>query len=174
MKTCSKCKVPKDESKFRGRRSGCRECEVAYEKTRDINVKRAIWSKSARKMRKEDPKRLNNTRREWFKKNPQKEKGYNLKKNYGLSIEKWNEMFLAQKGVCAICKNKVGGKGLFVDHNHTSGAIRGLLCPSCNAGLGMFKETPGLFKSALDYLESYAPSPSNNYASPELQPAVVV
>lgn len=52
---------------------------------------------------------------------------------YGISLAKYNEMLQAQGGACAIClRPETRGRSLAVDHNHATGAIRGLLCSSCN------------------------------------------
>lgn len=59
-----------------------------------------------------------------------------------------------QGGQCAICG--VSPDKLYLDHCHTTGKIRGLLCSSCNTGLGMFKDHTGNLRSAADYLESTA------------------
>lgn len=52
---------------------------------------------------------------------------------YKITSKEWNELFLRQQGRCAICKKS--GK-LYVDHDHNTGKVRGLLCPSCNGILG--------------------------------------
>jgi hypothetical protein len=67
-------------------------------------------------------------------------------------------MMLAQEGKCALChtdKPNGRGKRLHVDHCHGTGKIRALLCHSCNAGLGAFKDDPALLRAAIDYLEKY-------------------
>lgn len=68
-------------------------------------------------------------------------------------------MLEEQNGVCAICRckekiiNKNGKKWLLaIDHNHKTGKIRGLLCNSCNIGLGRFNEDIKLLKKAIEYL----------------------
>lgn len=58
-------------------------------------------------------------------------------------------MVRVQKGACAICKQT---KKLVVDHNHTTKQIRGLLCSTCNLGLGMFQDNMDLLESAIRYL----------------------
>ena len=63
----------------------------------------------------------------------------NLKRLYGLTIEDYDGMLIAQNGVCAICKEGPSEFRLAVDHNHETGAIRGLLCNSCNVRLGWFE-----------------------------------
>ena len=63
-------------------------------------------------------------------------------------------LFISQNGKCAIC-GKVQeelGKSLAVDHNHETMEVRGLLCASCNLGLGAFSDSPILLKNAIRYL----------------------
>ena len=57
-----------------------------------------------------------------------------IKKNYGLSRIKYDNIFNAQGGKCAICNTD--GRELCVDHDHTTGKVRGLLCHRCNFALG--------------------------------------
>lgn len=57
--------------------------------------------------------------------------------------------------MCAICREKPGDLPLHVDHDHATGAIRGLLCVRCNNALGLFKESHDLFAAAADYLERH-------------------
>ena len=83
---------------------------------------------------------------------------YSIKKNYGVTEEQYLKMFEAQKGCCAICKKQSLQKSgrLAIDHCHITGAVRGLLCVKCNAGLGMLKDNIDLLKSAIVYLESFS------------------
>ena len=79
-----------------------------------------------------------------------------LKVSYGLSIEAYESIFKFQNGACAICKGQnMDGKRLAVDHCHSTGKIRGLLCSNCNNGLGRFKDDHGLLEAALIYLKSH-------------------
>lgn len=77
-----------------------------------------------------------------------------LKKAFGLTLERYNEILDSQHGRCAICGTETpGGRGSFVvDHCHSSDMIRGLLCNACNIGLGHFKDDPRLLLKAIDYL----------------------
>ena len=70
-----------------------------------------------------------------------KSRKQNLKYNYGLSTEDYNLLFMNQNGRCAICDKHQSElqRNLHVDHNHITGEIRGLLCPTCNTGLGRFE-----------------------------------
>jgi len=80
---------------------------------------------------------------------------------------KWTDylsMYDSQKGCCAICKcsihltsqgsSFVKGKIACVDHCHDSLKIRGLLCASCNKGLGQFGDNPVALRNAIEYLEN--------------------
>jgi len=81
-----------------------------------------------------------------------------LKMNYNISIDEYEKLYNEQSGVCAICKKPeirvLNGRPLRlgVDHDHVTGKIRGLLCSSCNTALGLLKEDPSIFISALEYL----------------------
>lgn len=70
--------------------------------------------------------------------NPDKYRDHELKK-YGLSVEDYNAMLIAQEGRCAICKRIKKKLNLAVDHNHKTGAVRGLLCAPCNRHVGWFE-----------------------------------
>lgn len=76
-----------------------------------------------------------------------------LKSKYNISIEEYERLLHKQGGSCAICDTTLFGKKLAVDHDHETGAIRGLLCGNCNRGLGMFKDNPLYLKQAIKYLK---------------------
>ena len=86
-----------------------------------------------------------------------------LQNLYGITIEQRDEMIEQQQGKCAIClSSDPGGRGQWhVDHNHTTGEIRGMLCHLCNIGLGMFKDNPNLLLAAEVYLSH---NPQSAYA----------
>jgi len=83
------------------------------------------------------------------------------KRHYKISFERYCEIFEEQKGQCAICSKEFNNTGidmkrdkLYVDHNHTTGLVRGLLCKTCNVGIGMFKEDINIIKKTINYLEN--------------------
>lgn len=80
-----------------------------------------------------------------------------LRDLYGITIEDYERMFTEQAGRCAICGTHDFGakhaKHFPVDHCHTTGRVRGLLCHSCNLGLGQFKDDPARLVSAIEYLK---------------------
>lgn len=83
---------------------------------------------------------------------------YQLRKKYGITPEDYEAMLRAQNGVCAICGVSGGasarGTNTFsVDHDHVSGAVRGLLCNTCNRALGLFKDNVAVLESAIQYLK---------------------
>ena len=73
-----------------------------------------------------------------------------LQKLYDITTVDYNRILVEQKGRCAICEKD--SEILHVDHNHNSNEVRGLLCGSCNRGLGLFKDSPNILSKALDYL----------------------
>jgi hypothetical protein len=93
------------------------------------------------------------------KKNPEKrkeqDKKYYLKKAFNLSVNEYDALLEKQNGVCAICKKVEIRKNsrLSVDHCHNSNIIRGLLCRTCNLGLGYFYDDTNLLNNAISYLQ---------------------
>ena len=82
-----------------------------------------------------------------------------LKWTYGLEYKDYASMYAHQNGQCMICckkiakyKGKDGVEVACVDHDHESGQVRGLLCRSCNVGLGHFRDDPLLLDAAIEYL----------------------
>jgi hypothetical protein len=86
---------------------------------------------------------------------PEQLKNYTLMTKFKISLEDYEKMLENQHGKCAICKTSKTGnrcKYFAVDHDHTSGKIRGLLCQSCNTGLGFFKDNEYFLAGAINYL----------------------
>lgn len=79
--------------------------------------------------------------------NPDKYRAWELMKKYGLTLEQLSDMKVAQQFRCAWCgihEDELGSgdKGLLVDHCHSTGTIRRLMCPNCNRSEGMLKHSP--------------------------------
>ena len=135
MKKCNKCKLKKSLEEFSlnknskdGHHVICKKCHCAYVT-------------------------------QYYKDNPRKLKNHNLKKNYGISIENYEYLFKQQNGVCAICgkpETRICTKrivqSLSVDHDHSTGIVRGLLCDRCNKAIGLLYHSPELLINAIDYL----------------------
>lgn len=80
-------------------------------------------------------------------------------RRHGITKEDYNCMIDKQDNRCAICAKRFGGEKHnkpHVDHNHTTGKVRGLLCFSCNTGIGQFKDNPAQVLRALNYLNKHA------------------
>lgn len=79
-----------------------------------------------------------------------------LRRNYHISLGEHKKIFQFQGERCAICKRTVptGKPRLAVDHDHTTGLVRGLLCWRCNKTLALFFDRPELFQNAADYLRN--------------------
>lgn len=84
-------------------------------------------------------------------------KWYSLNKKFGLTKEEYQAKEQAQNYVCAICSNKCS-RALAVDHDHSTGKIRGLLCSGCNRGIGYLKDDISILKKAIAYLEQFSSS----------------
>jgi hypothetical protein len=74
---------------------------------------------------------------------------------YGVTVEEYNVIFEIQKGRCKICgiHNLESYRPLVVDHNHTTGKFRGLLCSQCNQGIGLLQDSYELCDKASAYLK---------------------
>ncbi len=86
------------------------------------------------------------------------QKAYNANtrhRRYGLSAEEYEGLIALQGSACGICgEPPVDGGTLFIDHDHKTGAPRGLLCSRCNTGLGFFSDDPDRLRSAASYVDS--------------------
>lgn len=89
-------------------------------------------------------------------------RGRNLLRSYKLSEDAYRALLESQGGVCALCGIRpTRGDVFMVDHNHaccpgpkTCGScVRGLLCPACNSGLGLFRDNPEALRKAVTYVD---------------------
>lgn len=79
-----------------------------------------------------------------------------LAHRYGLTPDEYAEMVAAQHNRCAICGDTpTAGKSLHIDHDHESGAVRGLLCGHCNRAIGLFRDSPDVIEMAAAYLRHF-------------------
>jgi len=99
-------------------------------------------------------KRVLELAKKWRADNPERTKAIRLKK-YGVTLDQFNQVLKDQNGVCAICGCKHKNKLIFpvLDHCHSSGKFRGILCALCNKALGLFKDDVGRLAKAIKYLE---------------------
>ena len=79
---------------------------------------------------------------------------------FGISVEQYDAILAAQGGGCAICGSADAdrrGHRLHIDHCHTTGVVRGILCAACNTTLGKFGDDAGRLRRAADYLDRFKP-----------------
>ena len=129
-----------------------KEYQKQWEKDNPRN--RTEWGKQYYKDNKE---KINKRFNQWAKDNPEKHKNgqreSKLKCKYGLSHEDWLAMWEGQDGKCKICEKPfINLSKAFVDHDHKTGKIRGLLCSKCNGGIGFFDDNQKLIMRAINYL----------------------
>lgn len=75
---------------------------------------------------------------------------------YGITLAYFKERLARQEGRCACCLSfPPPGKRLYVDHNHQTSGVRGLLCPHCNSMLGHSRENPAILRAGAVYLEKF-------------------
>ena len=101
----------------------------------------------------------------WRTKNPEYESGRKLKERYDITPEQYTELQIIQGDCCAICGNEETARHdrsneiqkLAVDHSHSTGKVRGLLCQDCNRGLGKFHDDVNRLGKAIEYLNYHSP-----------------
>lgn len=84
-----------------------------------------------------------------------------LRRFYGITPEQYDEMFKTQNGKCAACgrEQEDGARHvdrLQVDHDHSTGAVRGLLCSTCNRALGFLSDSPTRVEQLLTYIRKFS------------------
>ena len=116
-------------------------------------VVRCSLSPSKKKLPKivipKEEKPKNNSRNQF----PPRIAGNDRYAKYGITEADYERMKDDQEDRCAICEDFCNM--LYIDHDHINGKVRGLLCPSCNTGLGQFRDAEILLLSASDYLNKY-------------------
>ena len=95
--------------------------------------------------------------RAYNQRNPDRLRGYHLKKMYGITLEEREEMSKASQGRCYVCGAPDGTdrNPHHIDHNHDTGELRGLLCVGCNVSLGLLEENPDRIRALADYIEGF-------------------
>jgi ribosomal protein L37E len=144
MKLCKGCGVKKPLNEFPkhphnkdGHTNLCKNCTYEVDKNR---------------------KSTHIRQKEWRDRNKEKLADYDLRRRFDISLEEYDALLASQQGVCAICGRpeirsyKGKAKKLSVDHDHTTGKIRGLLCYKCNLGIGQFEDSIKLLDKAKEYL----------------------
>lgn len=148
-----------------------KESNRAYRKAHraEIDAKTKAWAKAnpdkvrayQRAYKQRNAAKIANQKRVWRKQNPEKHRAANQrwKINRRMKICDFDSLLNSQGGLCAICGTNKGFSGggdnrrLAIDHCHTTGAVRGLLCGNCNRMLGLVKDSVETLKNAIKYLE---------------------
>ena len=151
VKTCPCCKETKPLDQFfnskvtlHGYSVYCKTCTVA---------RHTKWAQK-------NPAHNAALARKWRTENKERFRDHGLKARYGIPIGTYERLYLAQKGRCAICgADKANGHGqrFHVDHDHTTGQIRALLCSACNSGIGHLQHDKQILLKAIAYLQRYSP-----------------
>ncbi len=172
QKRCPRCTTFKPTTDFysnKGRKDGlatqCKNCHNEW--ARNNTARRIEYCKEYRSII-ENKEKMNAYSREYSKtetfkeiqnryKATEKHKEtrwrYWLKLSYNITPEQFNQMMELQGGVCAICRKSCRTHArLSIDHNHTTGQVRGLLCRDCNSAIGLLKDSPDLIEKAKQYL----------------------
>lgn len=145
MKKCTKCNELKNRTEFYkdiSRNDGlsyiCKKCAKEA-------VARCIAA---------NPEQRKNTLKKYQESLPSGHyKKYDLKSRYGITLEQYNNQLDIQNNKCAICGTK-SEKSLAVDHCHTTGKVRGLLCLKCNTAIGKLNDDVILLQRAIEYLNN--------------------
>jgi hypothetical protein len=126
---------------------------------KNTKEKRRVWNGEWRESHKDKY-------REWVQKwrvdNPERTREIDgkatLKKRHGITLEDYARMLKEQGGCCEICGRPSTDykRSLHVDHDHSTGKVRGLLCVKCNSGIGYFCDNTALLENAKSYLLKYA------------------
>ena len=143
MRTCRECGVKETPEApfYNSTNNRCKSCTQKYAKTY--------------RQRPDVKKRESQRNKERIASGAKR--AYHLKNAYGITPEKYDEMLAAQGGVCGICKGedtKHKSDKFNIDHNHSTGEVRGLLCGSCNTALGLFGDSVDTLMGAAAYLMS--------------------
>lgn len=134
-RTCRKCSARKQITEFHWansnlyRRRSCKSCDEA----RSQEVRSASPRKYAEAAR-----------------------NRSFKRKYGLTLDDFDAMLIEQNYRCRICWERMFINTTHVDHDHATGAVRGLLCTNCNLGLGHFRDDRWRLQNAMAYLTAAA------------------
>lgn len=99
--------------------------------------------------RTENKEKINKKQKEWRQKHPHKVKDTKRRQLYGISSAEVQLMIDSQSGMCDICQQRPANH---IDHDHSTGKVRAILCGPCNMGLGSFLDNPEIMRRAADYV----------------------
>lgn len=106
-------------------------------------------NKKQAEYRKNNKEKIKRTQRQYNIDNKEKIRDRMLRYKFGITLVDYKRMYVAQKGKCLLCEQ--GFDMLYVDHCHTTGIVRGLLCNQCNIDLGGYERI--ITRNVVAYLE---------------------
>ena len=151
-RTCKICNDMKDLAEFQPQGYQCRKCR---------NEKRRVyWAALPVEERKKRQKSVE-YQKQYREKNLEKVKedsrNRHLKRMFGITLDEYNTMLTQQNNGCAICQQACAtGMNLAVDHDHTTGKVRALLCKNCNTAIGLLGEDTNRMAKAIEYIQSHS------------------
>lgn len=130
------------------------ECRIFAQRTYQKNVEKI--RDRARKNYEKNKESRKASMKEYSRKNRRTLRDAQLRRAYGITHDEYDARLERQGGRCGLCKNEraPGTRAFAVDHDHATGAIRGLLCKPCNTGLGCFKDNPELMEAGAQYVRA--------------------
>lgn len=134
-----------DRTKDRKKRWTENNRESVRKSSRERYARDAVKRRASAQQRRATPEGKETRRWEW------------IKRKYGLSKDQWNALFDSQGQRCGCCSTSEPGhkRGWHVDHNHTTGQVRGIVCGNCNTMLGCAKESPDNLLAGIAYLDRH-------------------
>ena len=160
-RTCNQCEIEKPLTEFRlavsrgsqHYRRTCKQCTLLQRK-KHPNYEQ--HKRNSALQQKNHPDRLQRSRARDAKRELSSTtcgRARKLKCRYGLTLEEYNALVFTQSGLCASCQNLTNP--LYVDHDHSTGMVRGLLCKNCNLALGNLFDDPKRAQGLLKYIIEY-------------------
>ena len=137
-------------AKGSGRSPECHPGEPHFAK----GLCKKCYSREYENARKRTPERRKIAIR-WAKENKRRVLNSSLKYRYGIGLDEYEAMLLAQNNKCKICSKD--DQKLHIDHSHSTGKIRSLLCGPCNRAIGLLGENIRTLESAIEYLKGWSP-----------------
>jgi len=165
MKYCKICGALKpldDFYKCAGMRDGhrhdCKACNLEVKRLRYLEDPEPMKAR-VKRWQQANPEKMHASQRKSRAKPGAKERARadHLMRKYGITVEQYDAMLEEQDGGCFICGRLPRPDiSLHVDHDHSTGQVRGILCFCCNNAVADFQENPALLGKAASYLSRYA------------------
>jgi hypothetical protein len=141
-KLCRRCQIEKDTTEFSVGRAICKACRS----TEQSKIYGETYSTEERNARREYQKAYRESS------NAEAIRFTKIKTAYGIDRDFYDYLIQSQNNSCAICKKPFTNTP-HIDHGHTTGKVRGLLCGLCNIGIGTFFDNINLLQNAIEYLK---------------------